>query len=58
LLSTHVAQILCLLGKEPERLIDGCLLGLPDLELDERLHYVQAAFFLRDQITGQINKVA
>ena len=49
--------VLCTLGKEPESLSDGCLIGFSDLELMSGLDCVPVVFFLRQPNTGEINKV-
>jgi hypothetical protein len=48
---------LCILGKEPARLSDGCLISFSDLELMCR-DCIPVVFFLRQPNTAEVNKVA
>jgi hypothetical protein len=49
--------VLCILGKKPERLSDGCLIGFSDLELMSALIACQSSSFFEPK-TREINKVA
>lgn len=41
--------VLCILGKEPERLSDGCLIGFSDLELMIALTAYQSSSFFANR---------